>query len=113
MSGDWDMINPGNYTPQQWDGTEFGGTDDRTNTLQPKGRDSLTAGEELRLFYTVGDLTDPLQQTELSLEDRRQMLGLKPASNRPPNWLLNTGRPPRAVTEVEGWPEDYGDGNGG
>jgi hypothetical protein len=94
------------YTPAQREGSEFGGTYSK-NTIQPKGSDALTAGEELRLTYLVGDISDTLQTTEMSAEDRRQMLGLKPASNRPPNWLLNTGQPPRAQYEVEGWPEEY------
>lgn len=97
--------NWGKYTPQQREGSEFGGTDSK-NTIQPKGRDALTAGEELRLTYLVGDLTDTLQQTPLSLEDRRQMLGLKPSSNERPNWLGNTGKISRAELELENYPDE-------
>lgn len=100
MTDNWEM-----YTPQQREGSEFGGTFSK-NTIQPKGRDALTAGEELRLTYLVGDLTDTLQQTQLSLEDRRQMLGLKPSSDERPNWLGNTGKISRAELELENYPDE-------
>lgn len=99
------MANNHGYTDQQWYGSEFGGiTEPTRNTVQPKGRDSLTAAEELRLLRTTGDLSDTIQQTPMSLEDRRQMLGLKPAGNTRPNWLGNTGRRPYAAD----YPFPYG-----
>lgn len=79
-------------TPDQLGGSEYGGTDYLNNTLQPKGAEALSAGDLLRLGYTVGDTSDPLQQTELSLDDRRQMLGLKPAGVSRPTWLAGTGK---------------------
>lgn len=97
-------INPGLYTPKQEDGSEFGGTISR-NTIQPKQSEALSAGEELRLTYLVGDLSDTLQETPLSLEDRRQALGLKPASDQRPNWLGNTGKMSRAELELEDYPD--------
>jgi hypothetical protein len=97
-------LNRGMYTPKQEAGSEFGGTVSR-NTIQPKGRDALTAGEELRLTYLVGDLSDTLQETPASLEDRRQMLGLKPADDARPNWLANTGKVSRAELEFEDFPD--------
>lgn len=83
-------------TPRQLTGSEYGGVGETRNTLQPKGKEALTPSDELRLGYLVGDTSDPRQLTLNSLEDRRQALGLKPASNRPPVWLANTGRPAEA-----------------
>lgn len=73
-------------TSRQLGGSEYGGVQPTTATIQPKGADALTAGERLRLGYLTGVEND----TE-SIEDRRQMLGLRPASGRPPYFLLNTG----------------------
>lgn len=92
--------NYGRLTPAQLDGSEYGGARSR-NTVQPKGADALTSGEVLRLGYLVGEPIDPLQlNPELSLEDKRQMLGLKPGSNRRPIWLAGTGHTP--IAEMEG-----------
>lgn len=99
------MQNRNAYTANQNDGSEFGGTSSR-NTIQPKGSDALTAGEKLRLTYLVGDISDSLQVTPDSLEDRRQMLGLKPASNERPRWLGNTGRVSRAELELPNYPDE-------
>lgn len=99
-------VNYSRLTPRQLNGSEFGGVGETRNTLQPKGKDALTPGEELRLGYLVGDTTDPLQLTINSLEDRRQMLGLKPASNRRPNWLANTGRTAEAEIQGAEYPEE-------
>lgn len=80
------------YTAHQLTGSEFGGVEDPRNSVQPKGQEALTAGEKLRLSYLVGDESDSLQETPLSLTDRRQMWGLKPASDLRPTWLVNTGK---------------------
>lgn len=104
----------GNYnrlTPAQLAGSEYGGTESR-NTVQPKGPEALTAGEVLRLGYLVGDTSDALQQTNLSLEDRRQMVGLKPAGDSRPNWLANTGRTPEAEIQGAEYPEEISTLNG-
>lgn len=93
------------YTPAQLAGSEYGGTYSK-NTVQPKGEDALTAGEELRLGYLVGDTSDALQQTELSREDGRQFIGLKPSSNQRPDWLANTGRVPEAELQGIEYPDD-------
>lgn len=93
--------NYNKYTPAQIGGSEFGGTVSR-NTVQPKSNEALTSGDILRLGYLVGDTTDSLQQTPLSLEDRRQMLGLKPAGDLRPVWLAGTNKVPLA--EMEGAP---------
>jgi hypothetical protein len=101
MRNNWDR-----YTGLQKEGSEFGGIDSPRGGVQPKGADALSAAEKLRLFYSVGDITDTLKQTNLSLDDRRQMLGLKPAGDLRPNWLANTGRVPRAEIELpELWPD--------
>lgn len=94
-------------TPAQLAGSEYGGVRETRNSVQPKGADDLTPGERLRLGYLVGDESDPLQQTPLSLEDHRQMLGLKPAGDSRPIWLANASA--RATeAEIEGipYPED-------
>lgn len=104
--------NYSRLTPRQLDGSEYGGTDRTRNTVQPKGSpDALTAGELLRLGYLVGDTSDVRQETPLSLEDRRQMLGLKSAGDIRPLWLAETGRVSEAellgVQDSDDW-EDYG-----
>lgn len=86
---------------RQLSGSEYGGVAETRNTLQPKGAEALTASDELRLGYLTGDgAKDPLQETILSLEDRRQMLGLKPSGDQRPIWLANTGR--TAEAEIQG-----------
>jgi hypothetical protein len=97
-------------TPAQLAGSEYGGVRETRNTVQPKGRGDLTPGELLRLGYLTGDTTDSLQQTVLSLEDHRQMLGLKPAGDSRPVWLANASA--RATwAEIEGavYPENMVD----
>jgi hypothetical protein len=93
-------------TPRQVEGSEYGGVGETRNTLQPKGAEAITPSDELRLGYLVGDISDPEQQTVLSLEDRRQMLGLKPAGNRRPIWLANTGRTAEAELQGVEYPEE-------
>lgn len=74
-------------TPRQRTGSEFGGVETTKATIQPKGVDALTNGDRLRLGYLTGVENNPE-----SMEDRRQMLGLRPASGRRPFFLLNTGQ---------------------
>lgn len=94
------------YTPAQLAGSEFGGTSAARNTVQPKGANALSSGETLRLEYLVGSDNDPLQLDPLaSLEDARQMMGLKPASNRRPLWLDETGRVPEAAIQGADYPD--------
>lgn len=78
---------PNDYTPQQLRGSEYGGSDEARATIQPKGQDSLTAGEILRLGYLTGDETN----NPLSVEDHRQFWGLLPADKARPFWLDGTG----------------------
>lgn len=94
------------FTPRQVSGSEYGGVDETRNTVQPKGADALTPGEQLRLGYLTGDLTDTRQETLASIEDKRQFLGLKPAGDERPNWLVNTGRITEA--EIQGIPHPDG-----
>lgn len=109
--------NYGRLTNVQIDGSEYGGAVSR-NTVQPKGAAALTSGEQLRLMSLVGDLSDPLQINPItSLEDSRQMLGLRPASGTRPNWLAGTGRTPQAEIEGAQYPpgltsDDLGYGTG-
>lgn len=76
------------YTARQRSGSEFGGVERTKATIQPKDASALSNGDILRLGYLTGEETD----TE-SLEDRRQMLGLRPADGRRPLFLLETGQP--------------------
>lgn len=104
----YNRTNYERYTAKQRAGSEFGGTVSR-NTVQPKGGEALTPGEQLRLGYLVGDLSDPLQETPHSLEDRRQMLGLKPAGNERPRWLAGTGKVTEAFIRGLEYPDELAD----
>lgn len=68
------------FTPRQRSGSEFGGVDETYATLQPT-YDVLSNADKLRLEYLTG-----VDNTE-SFEDRRQMLGLRPATGARPLWL--------------------------
>ncbi len=83
------------YTPRQRGGSEFGGVQSTPATIQPMPPEALTAADQLRLGYLSGVDTDPD-----AIEDRRQMMGLRPADGRRPSWLKNTGQISEA--EVEG-----------
>ncbi len=98
--------NYGDYTPTQLEGSEFGGVARTRNTVQPKGDEALTAAERLRLGYLTGSTADPLQVTELSLEDKRQMMGLKPSQIDRPVWLSGTGRIPLAEIMGVEYPDE-------
>ena len=74
-------------TQRQRSGSEFGGVETTKATIQPQGAEALTAGDRLRLGYLTG-----VESNTESLEDRRQFLGLRPASGRRPNFLLKTGQ---------------------
>jgi hypothetical protein len=99
--------NYNRLTPRQLNGSEYAGVGETRNTLQPKGAEAIDAADELRLGYLTGDgASDPLQQTILSLEDRRQMMGLKPAGDARPMWLSNTGRTTEAEIQGAEYPEE-------
>jgi len=76
-----------NYKPtrRQMEGSEFGGVENTTATIQPKPPEALTPGERLRLLSLTGQDTD----TE-ALLDRRAMWGLSTEGR--PNWLGGTGK---------------------
>ena len=86
-------------------GTEFGGVgaENKYNTIQPKPAEALTTAEKLRLGYTTGDETD-----FRSLEDRRQMLGLRPANGRHPEWLIHVSPQNRPELLSESQIQGYG-----
>lgn len=95
-------------SPRQLGGSEYGGVGETRNTVQPKGSpDDLKNGELLRLGYLTGDTSDVRQETPLSLEDHRQMLGLKPAGDSRPTWLANA-TPRDTLAQIEG--AQYPDG---
>ncbi len=99
--------NYNRLTPRQLAGSEYGGVGETRNTLQPKGAEALSTSDELRLGYLTGEgASDPLQQTILSLEDRRQALGLKPAGDQRPIWLSNTGRTTEAEIQGAEYPDE-------
>lgn len=77
-----------NYRPpgRQACGSEYGGVQPTlAGGIQPKPEEALTAGEKLRLGYLTGDETNTDACT--NLEDRRQMMGLRPAEGGRPVWL--------------------------
>lgn len=74
-------------TRRQLTGSEFGGVERTSSTIQPKGADALSNGDRLRLGYLTGEENNPE-----SIEDRRQMLGLRPSDGRRPMFLLETGK---------------------
>lgn len=87
--------------PKWLSGTEYGGVQPTlAGGIQPKDPEQLTAGEILRLSYVTGDLTetDPVK----GLEDRRQMMGLRPAEGGRPQYLdgLDDDKDPRLTSEV-------------
>lgn len=80
-------------------GSEYGGVSyvNRivTNTVQPKPEQALTANERLRLGYKTGQ-----DDNSMSLEDRRQFVGLRHEDGRP-SWFV-TGQP-YGPTYAEAW----------
>ncbi len=80
-------------------GSEYGGVSYSgritTNTVQPKDPSALTADECMRLGYLTGRDND-----SMSLEDRRQMVGLRRSDGRP-SWFV-TGQP-YGPTYGEAW----------
>lgn len=74
------------YTAEQQQGSEYGGVERTSATVQPKGAQALSNGDKLRLGYVTGVPDDPA-----SLEDHRQFWGLRPANGDRPYWLDNTG----------------------
>lgn len=80
-------------------GTEYGGLESTPATIQPKGADSLSNGDKLRLGYLTGEENNPD-----SIEDRRQMMGLLPADRARPMFLRGTGR--LSLAQVRGIDEE-------
>jgi hypothetical protein len=80
----YEPIEPREPDALQATGTEYGGIEPLLpGMMQPKGYDAITNGERLRLEYSLG-----VDEIDLSaLEDRRQMLGLRPADGGRPTWL--------------------------
>lgn len=87
-----------NPDSRQITGSEYSGVERTSATTQPKPAEALNNGERLRLGYLTGQEND----TE-SLEDRRQMVGLRPADGKRPNWLSNTGQEAYAETDLENY----------
>jgi hypothetical protein len=72
--------------PEQLQGSEYGGVAHPVaGGVQPKDPEALTNGEILRLGYMTGDEAET--RARLTLDDRRQMLGLRPAQGSRPRWL--------------------------
>lgn len=70
------------YSSLQRAGSEYGGVPHTPSGIQPKPEEAFTNTERLRLGYTTGNEAD-----FMSLEDRRQFLGLRPANGARPIWL--------------------------
>jgi len=83
------------YNNRQKMGSEYSGVERTTATIQPMPPQALDNGDKLRLGYLTGVEDD----TE-SLEDRRQMVGLRPATGRRPLWLSATGQKSQAEIEL-------------
>jgi hypothetical protein len=101
------MTEPAGYesrSPRQLTGTEYGGVETTFATIQPKPVDTLTPAEILRLGYLTGVDHD----TE-SFEDRRQMLGLRKADGRRPEWLTHVSPQNRPELESEARLQGYGE----
>ena len=79
-----------NYRPpisRQLAGSEYGGVECTiAGGIQPKDPEALTNGEKLRLGYLTGDENNT-NANYTALEDRRQMMGLRPAEGGRPMWL--------------------------
>jgi len=90
---------PYKFFADQRMGSEYGGVQYQsrivTNTVQPKVPEALTADERLRLGYLTG-----VEDNSMSLEDRRQFVGLRHADGRP-SWFV-TGQP-FGPTQAEAW----------
>lgn len=89
------------YNNRQKTGSEYSGVERTTASIQPMPGEALTNGEKLRLGYLTGVEDD----TE-SLEDRRQAVGLRPATGKRPLWLSATGQ--RSEAEIR-LPDHYND----
>lgn len=92
----------GRYIPEAKEGSEYGGIDNTYNTTQPKPASAMTTAEQLRLGYLTGQ-----DQNWKSLEDRRQMMGLRPANGRHPEWLKNVSPSDRPELESEAERQGY------
>lgn len=88
-------------TSRQKQGSEYGGVQPTlAGGIQPKPSEAITPSEKLRLGYLTGNenSTEPT-----NIEDRRQMLGLRPASGGRPTWLthISPDDDPRLRSEAE------------
>jgi hypothetical protein len=87
---------------RQLAGTEYGGVQPTlAGGIQPKPSGALDNGELLRLGYLTGNEFET--RRDISLEDRRQMMGLLPAEGGRPVWLekVNPEDDIRRVSEAE------------
>lgn len=72
------------YSSFQKSGSEYGGVPHTPSGVQPKPPEALSNSERLHLGYATGE-----EDKWYSIEDHRQMLGLRPASGRRPLWLTH------------------------
>lgn len=96
------------YPPEALTGTEYGGapSEFRYNNLQPKPAGAqLSAREQLYLGYMTGEDDGDWR----SLEDRRQMMGLRPASGTRPEWLTHVSPRDRLELTSEAELQGYTD----
>jgi hypothetical protein len=94
--------NVTDVSPLQIEGSEYGGSEVTIAAgIQPMGPDALTPADKLRLGYVTGieDNTNP----HINIDDKRQMLGLRPANGKRPLFLANVSPvdDPRLTSEAE------------
>lgn len=89
------------YNNHQKTGTEYSGVERTTASIQPMPAPALSPADHLRLGYLTG-----VEHDTESLEDRRQAVGLRPATGKRPLWLSATGQ--RSEAEIR-LPDHYND----
>lgn len=70
------------YSGLQRSGSEYGGVAHTPSGIQPQSSEAFTNTDRLRLGYTTGE-----EENWMSIEDRRQFYGLRPATGHRPVWL--------------------------
>lgn len=85
------------YSGYQRTGSEYGGVAHTPSGIQPKPQEALNNTELLRLGYVTG------VEDWQSIEDRRQMVGLRPANGGRPQYIgnLNSEDDPRLKPIIE------------
>lgn len=93
-----------NYSNFQRTGTEYGGVAHTPSGIQPKPAEAFTNSDRLRLGYTTGE-----EENWQSIEDLRQMVGLRPANGGRPQYIghASVEGDPRLKPLIDDYIEDY------